>query len=122
MVGEDVAMGAQACGTLDEPDSVYAAFELGSKGVTQDEAKRVLGRIDRRAMPLLFFIYMLQYLDKNGLNYASALGLVRATHMTSQNFSWLCESTSPCGHGCQSSSNLGSSLHILHRLSPQPVP
>ena len=34
------------------------------------EAKRVLRKIDWRVITLLFTIYLLQYLDKNSLNYA----------------------------------------------------
>lgn len=48
------------------------------------EAKRVLRKIDRRVVPILFLIYLLQYLDKNGINYASAFGLEDGTHLTGQ--------------------------------------
>ena len=48
------------------------------------EAKKVLRKIDRRVVPILFLIYLLQYLDKNGINYASAFGLEDGTHLSGQ--------------------------------------
>lgn len=53
------------------------------------EAKRVLRKIDYRIVPILFLIYLLQYLDKNGINYASAYGLQKGTHLVGQDYSWL---------------------------------
>ncbi|KAK6440758.1 hypothetical protein LTR95_003008 [Oleoguttula sp. CCFEE 5521] len=34
-------------------------------------------------------IYLLQYLDKNGIKYASVYGLQKATHLKGQQFAWL---------------------------------
>jgi len=53
------------------------------------EAKRVLRKIDKRVVSSLFIIYMLQYLDKNGINYASVYGLQAGTHLHGQQYSWL---------------------------------
>ncbi|KAK3051090.1 hypothetical protein LTR09_007840 [Extremus antarcticus] len=53
------------------------------------EAKRVLRKIDRRVLPVLIVIYLLQYLDKNGINYASAYGLEEGTHLEGQDYAWL---------------------------------
>lgn len=53
------------------------------------EAKRVLRKIDRRLLPILVVIYLLQYLDKNGINYASAYGLEEGTNLQGQQFAWL---------------------------------
>lgn len=54
------------------------------KVLDPQEAKKVLRKIDRRVVPILFLIYLLQYLDKNGINYASAFGLEDGTHLTGQ--------------------------------------
>jgi MFS family permease len=54
-----------------------------------DESKKVLRRIDVRILPVLFLIYLLQYLDKNGINYASAYGLAAGTQLKDQDYSWL---------------------------------
>jgi hypothetical protein len=53
------------------------------------ENKRVLRKLDFRIVPILFLIYLLQYLDKNGINYASVYGLQKGTHLHGQNYSWL---------------------------------
>ncbi|KAI1628238.1 MFS transporter [Exophiala viscosa] len=53
------------------------------------ESKRVLRKLDLRIVPILFLIYLLQYLDKNGINYASVYGLQKGTHLVGQDYSWL---------------------------------
>jgi MFS family permease len=57
--------------------------------VDHDEFKKVLRKIDVRILPVLFLIYLLQYLDKNGINYASAYGLAAGTQLEGQDYSWL---------------------------------
>ncbi|KAJ5091888.1 MFS general substrate transporter [Penicillium alfredii] len=54
-----------------------------------EEAKRVLRKIDLQLIPLLFVIYMLQYLDKNSINFASVYGLKKGTNLKGQDYSWL---------------------------------
>ncbi|CAG8921003.1 unnamed protein product [Penicillium salamii] len=56
---------------------------------TPEEAKKVLRKIDVVIIPLLFLIYMLQYLDKNSINFASVYGLKSGTHLHGQQYSWL---------------------------------
>ncbi|KXG47528.1 Major facilitator superfamily domain, general substrate transporter [Penicillium griseofulvum] len=56
---------------------------------TTQEAKNVLRKIDIRLIPLLFLIYMLQYLDKNSINFASVYGLKQGMHLKGQEYSWL---------------------------------
>jgi hypothetical protein len=41
------------------------------------------------AQKVLFGIYLLQYLDKNGINYASVYGLQAGTNLHGQQYSWL---------------------------------
>ena len=53
------------------------------------EIKRVLRKIDFRIIPILFVTYMLQYLDKNSINFASVYGLQKGTHLKGQDYSWL---------------------------------
>ena len=53
------------------------------------EAKRVLRKIDLRIVPILFVTYLLQYLDKNGINYAEVYGLNQGTRLHGQDYSWL---------------------------------
>lgn len=53
------------------------------------EIKRVLRKIDLRIIPILFFTYMLQYLDKNSINFSSVYGLQKGTNLKGQDYSWL---------------------------------
>lgn len=71
-------------------DDTYEAYK-NSQGVEVDpaEAKKTLRKIDFRIVPILFFTYLLQYLDKNGINYASAFGLQEGTNLKGQDYSWL---------------------------------
>ncbi|KIW66494.1 hypothetical protein PV04_05825 [Phialophora macrospora] len=53
------------------------------------ESQKVLRRLDIRIVPILFLIYLMQYLDKNGINYASVYGLQKGTNLHGQDYSWL---------------------------------
>ena len=71
-------------------DDNYDTYKRNtSTEITEKEAKHVLRKIDRRIVPILFVTYMLQYLDKNGINYASVYGLDEGTQLTGQDYSWL---------------------------------
>ncbi|CAG8957693.1 hypothetical protein HYFRA_00000028 [Hymenoscyphus fraxineus] len=71
-------------------DDNYEIYKSG-KGIEIDEAEyeRVLRKIDFRIIPILFVTYMLQYLDKNSINFASVYGLRQGTHLKGQDYSWL---------------------------------
>lgn len=53
---------------LDDNYNLYKQHE-GEAPADATEAKKVLRKVDWRVMPVLFTLYLLQYLDKNGLNY-----------------------------------------------------
>jgi hypothetical protein len=71
-------------------DDTYEAYK-NNRGIELDpaEAKKTLRKIDMRIVPILFFIYLLQYLDKNGINYASAFGFIEGTNLGKNGYSWL---------------------------------
>jgi hypothetical protein len=73
-------------------DDTYEAYKR-NQGLEIDvrEAKQVLKKIDLHVVPILFVTYLLQYLDKNGINYASAFGLEEGTNLSGQDYSWLGE-------------------------------
>lgn len=81
------ASNSETSSALDETYEVYKQ----NKTLDADpaEAKKVLRKIDTRVVPILFFIYMLQYLDKNGINYASAWGLEKGTNLKGDDYAWL---------------------------------
>ena len=71
-------------------DDNYELYKNG-KGVETDPAefKRVLRKIDLRIMPILFITYMLQYLDKNSINFSGVYRLQKGTHLVRQDYSWI---------------------------------
>jgi hypothetical protein len=75
-------------------DDTYEAYK-NNQGVGYEaaEAKKTLRKIDYRIIPILFLIYLLQYLDKNGINYASAFGFIEGTNLGSNGYQWLGSST-----------------------------
>ncbi|KAF2687832.1 MFS general substrate transporter [Lentithecium fluviatile CBS 122367] len=78
---------SEASSQLDDTYEAYKnnqGLEIGT-----EEAKKVLRKIDLHVVPILFFTYLLQYLDKNGINYASAFGLEEGTNLSGQDYSWL---------------------------------
>ncbi|KAJ4988178.1 allantoate permease [Stagonosporopsis vannaccii] len=71
-------------------DDTYEAYKNNQNAeIDPAEAKQTLRKIDLRIVPILFFTYLLQYLDKNGINYASAFGLQEGTNLQGQDYSWL---------------------------------
>ncbi|KAK7549860.1 major facilitator superfamily domain-containing protein [Phyllosticta citricarpa] len=71
-------------------DDSYEVFKK-AEGLEYDEseAKKVLRKIDMRIVPVLFMTYLLQYLDKNAINYSSVYGLKQGTHLHGDQYSWL---------------------------------
>jgi hypothetical protein len=66
-------------------DDNYALYQQqAGQQLDPDEAKAVLRKVDLRVLPVLIVIYLLQYLDKNGINYASAYGLEEGTGLVGQ--------------------------------------
>ncbi|KAK2601613.1 hypothetical protein QQS21_004848 [Conoideocrella luteorostrata] len=52
-------------------------------------ARRVLKKIDRAIIPLLFFTYMLNFMDKIILSSAAVFGLRDDNHLRGQEYSWV---------------------------------
>ncbi|CCG81506.1 putative MFS allantoate transporter [Taphrina deformans PYCC 5710] len=53
------------------------------------EFKRLLRKIDFRLMPLMCFIYGIQFLDKTTLSYASVMGIKKDTHLVGNDYALL---------------------------------
>jgi len=60
-----------------------------ARDIDPAEAKRVLRKIDFHILPVLMMTYMLQYLDKSSINFASVFGLQKGTNLHGQDYSWL---------------------------------
>ncbi|KAL1845298.1 hypothetical protein VTK73DRAFT_718 [Phialemonium thermophilum] len=72
---------------LDDTYDVYRRQDATQ--LDEHEARRVLRKIDLHILPLLMGTYMLQYLDKSSINFASVYGLRQGTHLKGQDYSWL---------------------------------
>jgi len=71
-------------------DETYNAYkQQDARDIDPQEAREVLRKIDRNLLPLLMVTYMLQYLDKSSINFASVFGLQKGTHLQGQEYSWL---------------------------------
>ncbi|KAJ4354696.1 uncharacterized protein N0V89_006433 [Didymosphaeria variabile] len=57
---------------------------------SSEEAASVLRKIDLYILPLMCWIYAIQFADKISLNYASLMGIREDTHLdpNSQQYSW----------------------------------
>ncbi|KAB5542548.1 MFS allantoate transporter-like protein [Coniochaeta sp. 2T2.1] len=72
-------------------DETYAIYKEQHDDAVLDpvEARRVLRKIDWHLLPLLMGSYMLQYLDKSSINFASVYGLQKGTNLHGQQYAWL---------------------------------
>jgi hypothetical protein len=57
--------------------------------ITASDNKRILRKLDLVILPILLWIYFLQYLDKATLSYASVFGLIDDTNLKGEDYSWL---------------------------------
>jgi len=58
------------------------------ESVTSIEEKKLLRKIDLCLLPLLTLSYMLQFLDKQTLGFASISGLIQDLHLRGLQYSW----------------------------------
>ncbi|OHF04260.1 major facilitator superfamily transporter [Colletotrichum orchidophilum] len=84
------AMNKQETGDL-SPESIEEkngqVVDLAD-GYTLEEEKEVLRKIDLAILPMMCFVFFLQYLDKQSLSYASVFGLITDLNLTSSQYSW----------------------------------
>ncbi|RFU34509.1 hypothetical protein B7463_g1801, partial [Scytalidium lignicola] len=59
------------------------------ESIVDVDEKKLVRKIDWLVMPILFGIYVLQYIDKSLINYANVMGLTKDTGMTAADFSYL---------------------------------
>lgn len=85
IVGELSTVGKSAV------DPALAFRGLDAVEFTVEEGKRVLRKIDLHLLPLLCWVYAIQFADKTSLNYASVMGIRTDTRLNpnSQEYSWV---------------------------------
>ncbi|KAK5138548.1 hypothetical protein LTR08_000136 [Meristemomyces frigidus] len=72
---------------LDETYTLYKKDDVIN--LDPQEARLVLRKIDLHILPILMMTYMLQYLDKSSINFASVYGLKKGTNLHGQDYAWL---------------------------------
>ncbi|CAI7588924.1 unnamed protein product [Penicillium pancosmium] len=60
-----------------------------SLGTLTMDDKRLLRKVDWHILPIMFFTYFLQMIDKISINYANVMGLQGDLGMSGNDFSWL---------------------------------
>ncbi|EAW07360.1 putative MFS allantoate transporter [Aspergillus clavatus NRRL 1] len=68
---------------------LYAEGEQLTAEELEEEGKVVRKLLDRRILPMLYLTYVLQFLDKLSLNYASAYTLIPDLGLEGQRYSWV---------------------------------
>lgn len=53
------------------------------------ESLRIRRKIDRHIIPLMCILYWIQFMDKTTLGSSSILGILKATHLTTNQYNWL---------------------------------
>ncbi|KAI8240766.1 putative transporter [Colletotrichum sp. SAR 10_96] len=56
---------------------------------TAEEERQTLRKIDMNMLPLMCWVYMIQFADKTTLNYASLMGIREDTNLKGNEFSWI---------------------------------
>ena len=87
--GDDISPIDSSDKNVDDAYRVFAKTQ--DLDASPAEVKHVISKIDWHVVPILFVTYMLQYLDKNSLNFASVYGLQEGTNLKGQDYSWLGE-------------------------------
>lgn len=72
-------------------DLAHEILEAEVVEFTPEEEAIVLSKIDWHILPLLCWVYLIQFADKTTLNYASLMGIRTDTHLNpnSQEYSWV---------------------------------
>jgi ACS family allantoate permease-like MFS transporter len=75
---------------LSEADPALQFTDAEVVEFTEEEERSVLSKIDWHILPLLCWVYMVQFADKTTLNYASLMGIRTDTHLdpNSDQYSW----------------------------------
>ena len=71
-------------------DPAVVVLGQGQVEYTAEEGRDVLRHIDWHILPMLMWVYCIQFADKTSLNYASLMGIRTDVHLDadSQQYSW----------------------------------
>ncbi|KAJ5306526.1 hypothetical protein PENANT_c031G05383 [Penicillium antarcticum] len=88
MTNEDPKVVKQA---PDADEAMKAFEEMQGEAIELDEAtnRRLVRTIDWHIMPIMCFVYAMNFLDKTTLSYASIMGLKEDLHLIDDQYQWL---------------------------------
>ncbi|BGP25107.1 MFS transporter, allantoate permease [Rhodotorula toruloides] len=69
--------------------AALATAAVAGQAIDPAEARRLVRKIDLNILPLMCLIYLIQFLDKVSLSYASIMGIRKDNHLTLGQYSWL---------------------------------
>ena len=53
------------------------------------EERRLVRKIDLHLLPVMFILYLMQYLDKTSLGYTAIMGIIEETRLVGNEYSWV---------------------------------
>lgn len=95
IVSKDIAESPEA-GSIEEDtskdvrgqDEALKYVNLTAMVIDEETDKRIRRNIDRRLLPWMCILYLLQYLDKTSLSYSAAMNIKADTSMSAIEYSW----------------------------------
>ncbi|PLB55842.1 MFS general substrate transporter [Aspergillus steynii IBT 23096] len=66
-----------------------SSASISAAPIPPEDVTKILRKVDRRLIPILFFTYMLNFMDKTILSSASVFGLIDDTGLVGQQYSWV---------------------------------
>ncbi|KAF2155469.1 MFS general substrate transporter [Myriangium duriaei CBS 260.36] len=57
--------------------------------LSPSEERKLVRKIDLHIIPVMFVLYLLQYLDKTSMGYAAIIGVIADTHLNGVEYSWI---------------------------------
>ncbi|KAJ7928853.1 MFS general substrate transporter [Mycena leptocephala] len=75
--------------TVDDAKELAIETVNATEKYTQADFDRILRKQDRILMPLMWFAYGIQQVDKTGLSTQATFGIITDTHMKGNNYAWL---------------------------------
>ncbi|KAF4947677.1 hypothetical protein FGADI_10248 [Fusarium gaditjirri] len=69
--------------------SISAREANSTLTMTPAEERKLVRKIDLHLMPLMFILYLFQYLDKTSLGYTSIMGILEDANLNGTQYSWV---------------------------------
>lgn len=76
-------------GDADEAMKAFMQAEGEVIELDEETNKRLLRKIDWNLMPMMCTVYMLNFLDKTTISYASVMGMKKDLHLVGNDYQWL---------------------------------